>query len=107
MQGFFVGHENMQDDEVLVMAAKSKHKKHKSAADPSSSMVEKNYDALSPSDIEKHWDKDRTAMRKELSAFAALNTFKRMTKSLAKNNCTSRWVLRWKDVDGERVVKAR
>ena len=49
----------------------------------------------------------QTAMMKELTAFVELSTFERMKKELSTNHCSARWVLRWKEVDGQRVVKAR
>jgi hypothetical protein len=101
---FFIGFEAIQDDEVLVFAAaRNKNKSVKSKH----SMVEKNYDALSPADVEKHWPAVQAGMRKELAAFHELKTFERMQRALSKNHCTARWVLRWKEVSGERVVKAR
>ncbi len=79
----------------------------KSAGTVASGQIEKSFDALSAKDVEQNWPAVQKAMRKELAAFDTLKTFRRIPKSASKNHCTSRWVLRWKQVDGERIVKAR
>ena len=92
----------LQPDEVWVYKSSAK----KTTAKPSG-VIEKNYDALTPEDMRKHWALVETALRKEILAFHEFKTFVRALRSKSVNVCTSRWVLRWKEVDGKRVVKAR
>lgn len=47
------------------------------------------------------------AIRKELKSFGDLSVFEPILNSKAENVMSSRWVLRWKQIDGTKVVKAR
>jgi hypothetical protein len=69
--------------------------------------IEKTFDALSPTDIRIHWKLCEEAIRKELKSFADLDIFFPAERSKTANVMTSRWVLRWKSVDGKKTVKAR
>jgi hypothetical protein len=47
------------------------------------------------------------AMRDELKRWNRCNGFRRHPRALSQNILDSRWVLKWKLVDGKRVIKAR
>jgi hypothetical protein len=99
MAAWFVGVQKLQMDEILVF---------KSAGDNITSVqIEKNFDALTPAEVKQHYKLVETAIRKEIASFVEHKTFKRAFRKDCKNVCTSRWVLRWKDIDGQRCVKAR
>ena len=70
-------------------------------------MVEKNFDNLSPSEVKEHWAKVEEGIRKEVRSFSDMDTFELQLASKAQNVLSSRWVLKWKLVDGVRLVKAR
>ena len=70
-------------------------------------MIEKNYDALTPDEIKKHYKQVEEAIRKEIASFVEHETFMRALRKECKNICTSRWVLRWKEINGVRAIKAR
>jgi hypothetical protein len=72
-----------------------------------STVIEKAFDELSAEDIKKHWDLCEAAIRKELQSFVDCKTFVPVKASIASNIMSSRWVLRWKLIDGVRMVKAR
>ena len=99
MASWFVGAPQLAPDEILVFKA--------SASELSSAQIEKNFDALSPDDINKFWPLVEQAIRKEVASFNDLGTFIRAPRSSSSNTCTSRWVLRWKLIEGVRSVKAR
>ena len=57
---------------------------------------------------EKFYHKEVIAGKlKELQAWVDLEAFELIPRSKGKNIMTGRWVLRWKFVDGHKVVKAR
>ena len=70
-------------------------------------MVEKNYDSLSTEDIKKHWPLVEAAIRIEVRFFFDIECFEVASRSKTANICSSRWVLRWKEINGVRSVKAR
>ena len=49
----------------------------------------------------------REAVLKELQRCHHYKSWERAPRATAKNQLTSNWVLKWKDVDGKRVIKAR
>lgn len=101
MTAWFVGAPKLEPDEILVF------KTAKSASKVTSPQIEKNYDALTPQDIKVHYKLVEAAIRKEIGSFVEHKTFTRAFRRSCKNICTSRWVLRWKEIDGVRCVKAR
>ena len=70
-------------------------------------MVEKNYDNLSAADVRKDWHLVEPAIKKEVKCFAENGTFELAIRSDATNVCSSRWVFKYKLIDGIRTVKAR
>ena len=70
-------------------------------------MIEKNYDSLSTSDIRDNWELVEAAIRKEVKSFFDMECFNVTSRDKAPNICSSRWVFKWKNVDGVRTVKAR
>ena len=98
MAAWFVGMPKLEPDEILVF---------KTANKTTSPQIEKHYDALTAQDIRTHHKLVEEAIRKELSSFVEHKTFARAPRSQCGNICSSRWVLRWKEVDGQRCVKAR
>jgi hypothetical protein len=88
----------LKPDEVLVIfVAKNKSK----------SMILKNMDNLSAQDIRDNWPEVLKAIRKEILSFHDLGTFEIILRSAAENICSSRWVMKFKLVDGVKTVKAR
>ena len=100
MASLFYGVRELAADEILVF--KSSTKTAKPVA-----QIEKNYDALTTEEVKKHYKLVEAAVRKELKSFVEHKTFKRELRKNCSNICTSRWVLRWKEIDGVRSVKAR
>ena len=98
MAAWFCDVRKLQPDEILVF---------KTVKGTTSVQIEKNYDALTAQDIRKHHKLVEEAIRKEVGSFVEHDTFERQSKSKSRNTCSSRWVLRWKEVDGKRIVKAR
>ena len=98
MSAWFVDAPKVAVDEILVFKATS---------EVSSAQIEKNFDALTPQEIKQHYKLVEEAIRKEISSFVEHKTFMRALRKDCSNVCTSRWVLRWKEIDGKRCVKAR
>jgi len=75
-------------------------------------VIERNVDFLTKAEVKDHWVLVLAAMRKEVKSFEDLGVFELALRSQSKNNCSSRWILRWKLVTGsdgkpQKVVKAR
>ena len=70
-------------------------------------MVEKNYDSLTTEDIKKNWPLVEAAIRKEIRSFFDMECFEVTSRSKTANICSSRWVFKWKEINGIRSVKAR
>jgi hypothetical protein len=71
------------------------------------SVIEKALDALTPEETKSNWKAVEAAIRKEVKSFVDLRTFEKLLRSQATNVMTSKWVLRWKVVENQRVIKAR
>jgi len=91
----------LQADEILVFKAT------RAKSSKPNPLIVKNIDAMTTEDIQKHWGLVETAIRKEIKSFQDLDTFARAPRHSSRNICSSRWVLRWKLIDGIRSVKAR
>ena len=102
MAALFVGSPTLQEDEILVFKTVNKAGKKETSV-----QIEKNFDALTPAEIKLHSKLVDEAIRKEIQSFVEHKTFARAWRKDCKNVCTSRWVLRWKEVDGKRIIKAR
>ena len=70
-------------------------------------MVEKSLDNLTAQDVKTHWPLVETAIRKEIKSFNDMKVFELQLRHKAQNVCTSRWVHKFKIIDGERTVKSR
>jgi Reverse transcriptase (RNA-dependent DNA polymerase) len=70
-------------------------------------VIEKDMDALTAKDMVDHWDKVEQAIKKEIKSFQDLDTFEPVDRHTVPNVLSSKWVLRWKLIDGQRAVKAR
>ena len=92
--------EHIKPDEILIYVINKKKGIVKK-------MIKKSYDALTPQDIKENAAMVREACLAEVRAFQDNKTYEVADKSSCSNVCTSRWVLRWKLVDGKRIVKAR
>ena len=55
----------------------------------------------------EHEAEVRQAIYDELERWRKLGGFKRTNRATANNVVDSRWVLKWKSVDGKRIIKAR
>jgi hypothetical protein len=102
MAMFFVGAPSIGKDEILVFKTVTKNGKSETSV-----QIEKNFDALTPAEIKIHAVLVEAAIRKEIASFVEHRTFVRALRRDCPNTCTSRWVLRWKEIDGVRSVKAR
>ena len=71
------------------------------------SVIEKAFDTLNAQEVKDNWKLVEAAIRKEVRSWHDLKTFEIGSRSVLKNILDTRWVLKWKLVDGERVVKAR
>ena len=98
MSAWFADVPQLQPDEILVFKASAK---------TTSPVIEKNFDALTADDVKKNYKIVEEAIRKEVASFVEHKTFTRAMRKDCQNVCTSRWVLRWKEIDGKRAVKAR
>ena len=73
----------------------------------SSPLIQKALDALSTQDVKDNWAAVQAAIAGELNSFVDHSVFKRIPRTEASNICSSRWVLRWKLINGTRSIKAR
>lgn len=89
------------DDEIVVAYVSKKTK------NVSKIMVEKTFDILSAEDIRRDWKLVETAIRKEVNALCDMNCFIRAKRSESFNVLSSRFVHKYKLIDGERLVKSR
>ena len=76
MAAWFAGAPQLKPDEILVFKSTSKS---------SSPQIEKNYDALTPQDIKKHYKLVEEAIRKEIGSFVERKTFTRAFRRNCKN----------------------
>jgi hypothetical protein len=104
MSKFFVGLPQIKDDEVIVCYLARGPKGSKSAQ---KFMVEKSFDTLTAADIKEHWKLVEASIRKEVQSFWDLKTFKVSSRASVSNICSSRWIHKWKLIDGQRCVKSR
>ena len=70
-------------------------------------VVERETNILAIEEAHQHEDEVRKAIYDELVRWNQRGGFKRFPKKQARNVLDSRWVLKWKKVDGMRVIKAR
>ena len=70
-------------------------------------MIEKEYDNLTKQEIVQCAVAVVEAQAKELRTFCSLRCFKRYLRKHAKTCVDTRWVLRWKWIDGVRAIRAR
>ena len=90
----------IQPDEVLVYALNKKKGTVKK-------MIKKNFDMLTPQDIKDNPQLVHDACMKEIQSFRSNLAYDIIPIENCKNLCTSRWVLKWKEINGVRSVKAR
>ena len=77
--------------------------------------VARDFDIISASEEKKHWKACREAKKAELKSFLEHKVFRIMlrkndrnyTKPVFINEIKAIWVLRWKNKEGKRIVKAR
>ena len=70
-------------------------------------VVERQNNILSIDEVRRHQAECDKAMMDELQRWHNLKAFERMPKALSHNVVDSRWVLKWKEVGGKRVIHAR
>ena len=70
-------------------------------------VIEKHFDELTAKDMTEHRELCEKAIMKELESFIVHDCFELIAKSEAINNLTTRFVLRWKLINGVRDIKAR
>ena len=69
--------------------------------------IQRDLPELNATDIKMHQKEVHAAMAKEWNSWNDHGTFKPRLRSAATNVIDSRWVLKWKIVDGVKTVKAR
>eukprot|EP00971_Amphidinium_carterae_P351893 6492325-Amphidinium_carterae.1 len=62
---------------------------------------------LSEKEIKAHWPLVESSLRKELGTFGELKTFRVIPRSTGKNVMTSKWIFKWKLIEGKKAVKGR
>ena len=97
-----ISNEPIAEDQVYVVKLKGS-----ASNDQPETSLDKAFDVLSPEEIKTHWKLVENAVRKEVRSWYDLKTFELGHRSKLKNVLDTRWVLRWKLVAGERIVKAR
>ena len=70
-------------------------------------VITKEFDSLTKEELIKHHDKVAPAKLGELRDLHNLGCYERMPRRLARNIVDTRWVIRWKLVDGDRIIKVR
>ncbi|CAK0852886.1 unnamed protein product, partial [Prorocentrum cordatum] len=70
-------------------------------------VVEREMNVLTLEEARAHDVEVRQAMKDELQRWAELKAFQRFPKDQATNIIDSRWVLKWKEIDGKKQVRAR
>jgi hypothetical protein len=70
-------------------------------------VVEREMNVLTLEEARAHEAEVRQAMKDELKRWADLKAFQRFPKDQADNVIDSRWVLKWKEIDGKKQVRAR
>eukprot|EP00973_Karenia_brevis_P077599 10783061-Karenia_brevis.AAC.1 len=70
-------------------------------------IIEREMNVLSLQEALKYPEHVRQAIYDRLERWIQLKGFVRYAKHQAKNMIDSRWVLKWKLVDGRRIIKAR
>ncbi|CAK0801133.1 unnamed protein product, partial [Prorocentrum cordatum] len=70
-------------------------------------VVEREMNVLTLEEARAHEVEVRQAMKDELERWAELKAFQRIPKDQATNIIDSRWVLKWKEIDGKKQVRAR
>ena len=73
----------------------------------SSKVIEKSLDELTAAEVKANPTLIAEAIRKELGSFITHKCFEPIQKGKMKNVLTSRWLFKWKVIDGVRTVKAR
>ena len=71
------------------------------------SVITKNFDDLTPMEMKIHQKEVDAAKLKEIKDLFGLGCFRRMPKKLAQNGVDTRWVIKWKMVEGMKAIKAR
>jgi len=72
-----------------------------------SSVIVKEFDALTPEELRTHANAVGDVKRKEIADLHSLGCFGRCKRRDARNLVDTRWVIRWKEVDGKKVIKPR
>ena len=70
-------------------------------------LIERELNVLTAAECRQHAAKCKQAMIDELRRWQGLEAFERCPRSQADNLIDARWVLKWKVVNGERLIKAR
>eukprot|EP00959_Pyramimonas_sp_CCMP1952_P305628 6395380-Pyramimonas_sp.AAC.1 len=72
-----------------------------------SPVIERDLNNLSAAEIRQHHDLVVAAKLKELKRWVSRGVIERMAKKDADNRIDSRWVIKWKIIEGNRDVKGR
>ena len=70
-------------------------------------VVERENNILTLEEAQLHGKLAEQAMLDEMTRWHTLGAFQRMDRRLASNVIDARWVLKWKIVNGKRIIQAR
>ena len=70
-------------------------------------VIERSLDELKSKEVADNWVEVERAVRKDFLSFHENGTFKRVPRTASANVVTSRWLFKWKVIDGAKAVKAR
>ena len=62
---------------------------------------------LTPAEIKQNFTAVQAARLKELKSWHSFGAWKLADRSTAKNVIDSRWVIKWKMIEGKKAIKAR
>ena len=77
--------------------------------------VERDFDIIGPEEERKHWKACREAKKAEIKSFLDHKVFRILVRKKDRNfkkpvfinEIKAIWVLRWKEKEGKKIVKAR
>lgn len=81
--------------------------KYNTVGEDPEAVIERTHNVLTREEALMHVEECREAILKELQRWHHHQAWERAPRASARNLLTSKWVLKWKDVEGKRIIKAR
>ena len=97
------GHAEIDDDQTSVLDEQDEDWNSYVA----SVQVLKPMNELTHAEVQKNWDMVLASAVEEITTFVTLGCFLRVPRKLYNNILTSRFLFKWKEIDGKRQVKGR